>query len=614
MQILSKWIVTFAILAIVIGSSCYSSVTTDEENTNNATPVVRTITPSPIILPIITISRVVGTTPFVVQATAAASTATWIDPVTNTMSPLPNPYDQLHYTWNFGEGNGSDTMTHPVTGKVVDADTHQTGPQATFVYREPGAYTITLTASIRDLAGNVTQANTTISVTATPFSGQTQYFDPIAGSDSNNGLTAATPKQSWGAYSSWVSGGDNRRALLKRGTTMIQTSILWSDRSHIRVEPYGIGADPIIQADPSLAGSMLRVWANHFLEDQVYSGIRFNGMGYATHCVLGYGGDDPAARDVAFLNCVFDNSLPNGDSLVILTGNHLSRFAFWNCHFAHNDATGHGIYAYLNGGMAPSEFLSIVGGSFVGGDSHPLLDHHIYANGWRSYDLMRWIDFGACISKNFCLNMNCPSDGNQTKYILIDGCDVTGCQNGIDASNGTNNPALGQFDHFLIQNTSIHDGGTGGSQSIGLMGYCIRRLVLRDSLFYGNLIDMEVADPAVDYNVYRNIYWRDSNVSWASSVNLRSGQQGTFYDNVFEVASSPGLAQKIIKFNGTGSASFDFRRNTYWCPNLISAGQVAPFYDKDTSQSLTMNQWLAIYPNDGPYSNPGFTDPANGQF
>ena len=563
------------------------------------------------ITPVITISRTTGVIPCVVQATAAASSATWINPNTSVSEPLPNPYDQLHYTWNFGEGLGTQVITNPVTGLPMDADLHQTGPQATFIYRTPGTYTITLTASVKNQADAIVEVSTQVVVSVLDFGGQTQFFDPVAGDDANDGLTAATPKRSWSAYSSWATGGDNRRALLKRGTTMLQTSDFRSDHSHTRVEPYGVGADPVIQADPSFSGRMVQVWAKFFLEDQLYRGIRFMGMGTVQTCVYVYGEADPASRDVVFMDCTFDNALPDGDDLLQVTGNHNSRFTAWNCHFLHNDASGVAMYASVNGGAAPSEFLSIVGGSFAGGGGDPILAHHIYANGWRRYDLMRWIDFGSSIGKNFCLNMNCPSDNRDSEYVLIDGCDVTGCSNGIDASNGSNNPSLGQFDHFIIQNTAIHD--LDPAQGYGVMGYCIRRYVVRDSVFYGNPTqDVSIRDPDVDYQVYRNIFWRES--AGNSSVSVVAGQRGAFADNIFEVASNPGLSQRVIAFLSGEVANYRFQGNQYWCPQLVSGGQVSPFLDLDTSQRLSMGQWLALFPSDGPYADPGFSDPGNGVF
>lgn len=565
------------------------------------------------ITPMITVSRSSGMIPCVVQATAVGSSATWINPNTSSSEPLPNPYDQLHYTWDFGDGAATEMMTHPVSGLLVDADLHQTGPQATFIYRRPGTYTVTLTASSKDLSGAVTQASTTAFIVVQDFGGQTRYFDPVNGDDLNNGLTTSTPQQSWTAYADWVTGGDERRAMLKRGTTLVQTSDFQNARSHSRVEPYGTGAPPIIQAGPSFTGAMVSATAPQLIQDQVYSGVRFLGMGHAEKIILVVGQANPAARDMVFMNCTFQNSLPNGLNLVTLTGDHLSRVTIWDCHFNHQDAGGHALYTFMNGSSQPSEFLSVVGGSISGGGASTGHDHHFYDSGWRRYDLLRWIDFGTAVSKNFCLNMNCAANGQNTDYILIDGCDVTGCTNGIDASNGQNNPALGQFDHYIIQNTAVHD--CGESQGYGLFGYSVDRYVVRDSFFYGNpRSDFRVEDPGVDFQVYRNIFWRDTDGSTTSSVRLLPGQSGSFVDNIFENASNPGNSQRLIDIRSSEAANFSFTGNQYFSPFLFSGGQVAPFHDVDTSQRLTMSQWLALFPGDGLYADPGFSDPANGIF
>ena len=565
------------------------------------------------ITPVITISRTSGEVPCVVQATAAASSATWTDPTTGVAGPLPNPYDQIHYTWDFGDGAATEVLMHPVSGMTVDADRHQTGPQATFIYRRPGTYTARLTASIKDQFGVVTQATTGVIITVSDFGGQTRYFDPVNGSDLNDGLSSATPMQSWAAYSGWVTGGDHRRALLKRGTTLVQTGGFSNDCSHTRVEPYGAGAPPTIQASAGFTGAMVAATSAQFFEDQLYSGVRFLGMGYAERVVLVVGQASPAAWDLVFMHCTFQNSQPNGLNLVTMTGDHLSRLTFWDCEFDHGDAGGHALYSFMNGVTQPAEYLSVVGGSITGGGNSAGYDHHIYSSGWRNYDLFRWVDFGPSVSKNFCINMNCAANGQDTDFMLIDGCDVTGCTNGIDASNGQNNPALGQFNHFIIQNTAVHH--CGAMQGYGLMGYAVNRYVVRDSFFYANpRSDLRISDPGVNYQVYRSTFWRSEGGLSTSGVRLRSGQSGYFVDNIFENASNPGHSQRVIDIGSTEASNYTFAGNQYWSPYLYSSGQVRPFKDRDSSQHLTMGQWLALFPGDGPYADPGFVNPASGVF
>jgi hypothetical protein len=89
-----------------------------------------------------------------------------------------------------------------------------------------------------------------------------------------------------------------------------------------------------------------------------------------------------------------------------------------------------------------------------------------------------------------------------------------------------------------VQNTAIHDSGP--QQGYGVMGYCIRRYVIRKSFFYGKRShDIGILNPSVDYQVCRNIFWRDSTSNSSTAVRLVAGQHGTLADNIVEVASHP---------------------------------------------------------------------------
>ena len=86
------------------------------------------------IQPEITITRLSGTTPLAVQVSASGT----------TMNGQGDPFTDLEYTWDFGDLTGTEVFTNTVTSQSVNADTMQTGPEAMYVYRQPGAYTITL--------------------------------------------------------------------------------------------------------------------------------------------------------------------------------------------------------------------------------------------------------------------------------------------------------------------------------------------------------------------------------------------------------------------------------------------------------------------------------------
>jgi hypothetical protein len=89
-------------------------------------PGLTTITPR------IVLSRTSGYAPLFVHVSA------------DVESDTAHAYTDLHYEWNFGDAAGVETFRHPVTGQTVSANTDQTGPEAFYVYRNPGSFTIRL--------------------------------------------------------------------------------------------------------------------------------------------------------------------------------------------------------------------------------------------------------------------------------------------------------------------------------------------------------------------------------------------------------------------------------------------------------------------------------------
>ena len=103
------------------------------------------------ITPKIVCSRVpTGVFPFFVQVSACETT-----------SNAGKTYRDLDYRWNFGDASGTETMTDHYTGKTVNLNDSQMGPEAGYLYRTPGTYTITLTVSGKDENGTTVTASTT---------------------------------------------------------------------------------------------------------------------------------------------------------------------------------------------------------------------------------------------------------------------------------------------------------------------------------------------------------------------------------------------------------------------------------------------------------------------
>lgn len=91
-----------------------------------------------------------GAIPFFIMVSASETTA-----------DAGNPYRDLHFEWDFGDPNGTETFIDHWNGQTVNANNCQVGGEAGYVYRNPGNYTITLTAKGKDENGDIISASTT---------------------------------------------------------------------------------------------------------------------------------------------------------------------------------------------------------------------------------------------------------------------------------------------------------------------------------------------------------------------------------------------------------------------------------------------------------------------
>ena len=93
----------------------------------------------------LTVSRTAGVAPLAVFFDATATVATTVN----------NPFSELHYAWNFGDGNSGNWRTD--RNKNTDS-----GPVAAHVFEWPGNYTVTLI--VRDTQGNISSDKAMITV------------------------------------------------------------------------------------------------------------------------------------------------------------------------------------------------------------------------------------------------------------------------------------------------------------------------------------------------------------------------------------------------------------------------------------------------------------------
>ena len=553
------------------------------------------------VYPAIETTRISGEIPFHLYVSANGSTALGVE----------NPYDQLDYQWDFGDLHSQDAITHPVTLETVAPNSDQTGPEAAFVYRHPGTYIVSLSAE-HTLDGQTDNAEATTIVQVSAWSGETRYFDPEYGSDSNDGLSEASPWQSWDTLVNWLSDGDHRKALIKSGTEMLVDRTLYLDTSSIRIDAYGEGAKPVLLAAPGVS-SLIRFKPSGMMEDIVVSNLQLDGnngnAGSLIYAALLESTSELA--HVAFMDMTLTNDDPHDGtikaknliSMQNQNGAKIDDIVVWNSVFERNHSHKNGIY------MEMKDHFAVVGGYFSGGDGNDLKDHPIYPAG-ITHALYRWIDFRPTYANNFSIN-NAAKDDLTLDYTLVDGCSITGGRNGLDFTKHTSR-TTGRFNHVIIQNNAFHHLGT-PYQGYGLIGGSVERITVRDNLFYGNpLSDIQIVkdDREVSLNLYRNKFWKGPEpTSTLPMLDIQDVYDFDMYENIFVNEGVTGGSTYIASYVMPVIKSWQVDDNQYWAPGIP-----APFKLSGTG-SLSFTDWqLQGFDVNGLNQDPDFTDPANGQF
>lgn len=190
-------------------------------------------------------SRTSGKTPCFIQVSASAIIATGTSV----------PYEDLSYSWNFGDPSGTEVFTNPVTGGIVNANNGQVGPEAAYCYRSAGTYTVTLTMIGKNGSG-YTVATKTQAITVSAWSpANTWYYD--AASAGGNGTTSALsgPNAAYADLTtltnnvSVVASGDTQ-IYFARGSHWISTAYVdFFKTTGLRVSPTpgSVGANPIME-------------------------------------------------------------------------------------------------------------------------------------------------------------------------------------------------------------------------------------------------------------------------------------------------------------------------------------------------------------------------------
>ncbi|MGK2863042.1 MAG: PKD domain-containing protein, partial [Chitinophagaceae bacterium] len=462
-----------------------------------------------------------------------------------------------------------------------------------------GIYTITLQARAWNGMDFITSvSNATIVVNARNTT--ERYFDPALGDDNNTGTSPASPLKTWNALSAWLNGANNRSAYIKRGETMLVNATLTTKKSGLSIGAYGTGPNPVLLADASIGKNsfIMANGTNAAIINHYYSDLDFDQNSSAGAAFFGYSDNSGSLSNVIFENCNLQNGYD--DSLILTTGSGpKNSILLWNCNFDMNQGAKQNFIPYN------TPYCAVMGGQQVGGNGNANLDHHMYIN-QCNHTLIRWVDFGTTISRNFCLNMNAPAYNSDVFYTLIDGCNITGTNNGIDFSN-SNNDNSGHFSHVIVQNCAIHDLTT-STQGFGVFGYSIKDICIRYNRFYNNRIaDIHILDADNTYLAYKNWFYTSASFP-NTSINVVNGQQGSFTENVFVTMASANSLHFSGDFSNTTNWTIDY--NEYWHPNINSA-----FYEANSITLLNFTQWQNLgYDISGLNKNPFFPNPSAGNF
>lgn len=144
-----------------------------------------------------------GDAPFAARVSASAITAVGTN----------RPYEDLEFYWDFGvDSADAEEVWDPTIGKTTRAH-KQYGPEACYLYRTPGQYTITLTVRGKSSGGaEFISETTTLDVTVSEYAPDyIQWIDPDTGDDANDGFDP------WGFALTGASYDDGTKRLTATG-------------------------------------------------------------------------------------------------------------------------------------------------------------------------------------------------------------------------------------------------------------------------------------------------------------------------------------------------------------------------------------------------------------
>lgn len=559
------------------------------------------------ITPGIDASRTSGTWPFAIQVSASATTA----------AGSTRPYEDLEYTWDFGDTGTPRTMVNPVTGLTVNCSTDQRGPEAAYIYDGSGSATrtITLTAKGRTVFGGVITQTTQLVVSIADKGGTHKYYNSnIVGGD-GTGSSAANASTSASALRTSFLSGQNIH-IAQGSTFTLSDGNVFRCGGSLHVDTYDSGngsARPILTSQSvSPAGSQGTFYLeNQFggTKDDIYiKGIQFSvndGTAFAWRAYFQQGSD--VVSNVYFDDCY----IPYGQLDKNADDTKQVKWGFWNCVTSQTATAGVANAWFL--GTATQWLFFMGGGPTCNTNNyHDIFTHWLYT-GCNYHSLYRWVDFVQG-NVSFAINGNCHTPNPQITgsvlecpYHLVSDCRVTGADWSFDSSNSPSNQSDGLFSNYIVQFCKMSP-----NKGITFFFSCTSR-VERDNMAY-NFTTNPYASPSglqslLTLKIYRNkLYTPHSLITLDSSWTLPK----YFTDNIIYCTSS---SAEIIRINSATeiAAGSIIDRNQYYAPN-DSNGQLFSVSGTNNPNTTFAGWKLLGFDVNGSYGNPGWIDPANGNF
>jgi hypothetical protein len=389
------------------------------------------------------------------------------------------PYEDLSYSWDFGEGCGP-TFTRPTDGNSVCAGTGQRQPEAVYRFDAVGTKTIALT--VTGCVGSIGTPNSanqgicgslfgpvtfTKSITVSAFSGARNEFADC----SFVGTPLGTESQPWNTLAlvntSLATG--NVAMHFKPGTDCSTSTV------GLRINPsVSISKIRIDKAYPGFSGANPRVLTTSgstaaleiknggggspaAVSDVVITDIDFTNVSAASTALMTTGGNNNAAGTAGMRNIYLDNvnfrlECDCASVLLALPGQPdtglppvAANWGFWNVTtWADTSFTTVG----FNELGSPTDWWFRVGGTITGPGLNPTFYHHVY-NEMRTHGLYQWVTCGPtgsganqrgyCFNGNYDGTINGGGENNFAEFITYaeNSCRYT--QNCIDLGNRTNN-------------------------------------------------------------------------------------------------------------------------------------------------------------------------------